>query len=160
MADFKNHRRVLVKCLSKDIIPVSVELRSNIKIPRGLNTIKKVERALLNERIRTVNNTLDMLECHRDTYMNKLSIVLDHEAMEESKSFINCIREARHNKTLECQKSKFERLWMKNKGGCSNKNSNMYGYHSGKILNSRQRATTKTAPSTTSNWVINMSSNH
>ena len=34
----------------------------------------------------------------------------------------------------------------------------MYGYHSGKTLNSRQTATTKTVPSAASNWVINMSS--
>ena len=85
--------------------------------------------------------------------------------MEESKSFTNCKKEARHNKTLECQKIKFERLWMNNKGGCSNQNSymygyhsSMYGYHSGKTLDSRPTATTKTAPSATSKWVINLSS--
>ena len=99
-----------------------------------------------------------MLEQQRDTCMYKLSRVLDHEAMEESKSFINCKKGARHNKTLECQKIKFERLWMKNKGDHSNQNSymygyhsNMYGYHSGKTLDSRPTATTKTAPSATSN---------
>ena len=56
-----------------------------------------------------------MLEQQRYVCMNKLSRALDHEVMEESKSFVNCIREARH-KTLDHQKSKFERLWMKNKG--------------------------------------------
>ena len=128
MADFKNHRRFLLRCLSKDLIPVSIKLRSNIKTPRGLNITNKADMALLNEGIRTINNTLDMLEWQRDTCMYKLSRVLDHEAMEESKSFINCIKEARHNKTLECQKIKFCKLWMKNKGGHSNQNSYMYNY--------------------------------
>ena len=64
--------------------------------------------------------------------------------MEESKLFMNCLREARHNKSLDCQKSKFERLWMKDKGGHSNVNPYMSGHHSGKIVNSRQTATTIT----------------
>ena len=42
---------------------------------------------------------------------------------ENVKEFINIKRESRHLKTLECQKSKFERLCKKKKkntGGCSN----------------------------------------
>ena len=113
MADFKNHRRFSLRCLSKNILPVSIKLRSNIKTPKGLNIIKRAEKALLNERIRTINNPLDMLQHQRDTCMNKLSRVLDCEAMEESKLLINCKREARHNETLDHQKSKFDRLWMK-----------------------------------------------
>ena len=49
----------------------------------------------------------------------------------------------------------------KNKGGHSNGedlNVHRYIYHSGKILDSRQTATTATAPTATSKWVINMSS--
>ena len=110
MADFKNYRIFSLRCLGKDIIPVSIRLKSNIRPPRGLNILKKAERVLFNERIRTINNTLEMLECHRDTYMNKLCRMLDQEVMEESKVFINKTKEARHIKTLDCQKAKFERL--------------------------------------------------
>ena len=61
MADFKNHRRFSLRCLSKDIIPVSIRLKSNIGTSRSLNILKKVER------IRSINNTLEMLECQRGT---------------------------------------------------------------------------------------------
>ena len=50
---------------------------------------------------------------------------------------------------------------MKNKGGHSNgENLNMHRcmYHSGNTLDSRQTATTTTAPAATPKWVINMSS--
>ena len=57
-----------------------------------------------------------MLECQRGTCINKLSRVLDQEVMEESMVFINITREARHVQTTDCQKAKFERLLMKNKG--------------------------------------------
>ena len=75
MVDFKFHRRFSLRCLSKDIIPVSIKLRSIIKTLKGLNIIRKAEKALLNERIKTINNTLDMLKLQRDICMNKLSRV-------------------------------------------------------------------------------------
>ena len=97
---------------------------------RWLEHLKKAERALLNEIIRTVNNTLQMLECLRGTCINKLYRVIDQEVMEECKVFMNKTREAKHVKTIYCQKAKFERLWLKNRSGHS-KNGNQYKYYSG-----------------------------
>ena len=51
MADFSNHRRFSVRCLSQDLNPVSIILRSTIKTPKGHQIIRKAERALLNKRI-------------------------------------------------------------------------------------------------------------
>ena len=59
---FHNHKRFLLRCLSSDLIPVSIRLKSNIKTPKGRSIIKRVERSLLNERIRSINNTITMLE--------------------------------------------------------------------------------------------------
>ena len=127
----------------------------NIKTPRSLNILRMAERAPLNERIRTINNTLEMLECQRGTCINKLSRVLDQEVMEEWKVFMNKTREARHLKTIDHEKAKFERLYLKNKGGHSN-SEDQYMYHGGKNHNSKQTA--KTMSATTSKWVKNMSS--
>ena len=80
MASLNNHRFSL-RSLSKDTIAVSIRLKSNIGTPRTLNILKKAERALLNERIRTINNTLEMLECQRSTCISKLSRVLDQEVI-------------------------------------------------------------------------------
>ena len=92
MADFKNHRRFLLRCLSADIIPVSIRLRSNIKSPKGFNIIKRAEKALLNEGIRMVNNTITMLENQIDTCINQLNSILDKDSMEESMIFIKTRR--------------------------------------------------------------------
>ena len=72
MADFQNHRRFSLRCLSQGIIAVSIRLKSNIKTPKGQHIVKKAERALLNERIRLINNTINMLSCQRDTCKNDL----------------------------------------------------------------------------------------
>ena len=83
--------------------------------------------------------------------------MLDQKVKEESKVFINRVKEARHFKTLDWHKAKFEQLCKKNKGvtkdGCLN---NQYMYDNGKNLDSRITATTTTAPAATSKWVINM----
>ena len=55
MADFQNHRHFSVRCLSKDVIPTSVRLKSNIRTPKAKYIIRMGERALLNERIRSIN---------------------------------------------------------------------------------------------------------
>ena len=107
MADIKNHRRFLLRCLSADIIPVSIRLKSNIKSPKGFNIIKRAEKALLNERIRTVNNTITMLEKEIDTCMNELYNTIDEESMEECMVFIKTRKESRHIKTQLRQINKF-----------------------------------------------------
>ena len=60
MVDFSRHRRFSLRCLSGNIIPVSIRLRSNIKAPKGHHIIRKAEKALLKERIRLINNTINM----------------------------------------------------------------------------------------------------
>ena len=67
MVDFSNHRIFSLRCLSKDVIPVSNRLWSNIKTPKGDHIIRNAEKALLNERIRSINNTINMLEIQVDT---------------------------------------------------------------------------------------------
>ena len=84
----------LLDALKEDLIPVSIKLRSNIKTPRAKIIIKKTERALLNERIRNINNTITMATHKRDTCINTLSEVFPKEIMEECNRLIFLRREA------------------------------------------------------------------
>ena len=34
MAEFKNHRRFTLRCLSKGLVPVSIKLKTTVKTPR------------------------------------------------------------------------------------------------------------------------------
>ena len=158
MADFKNHRRFTLRCLDNNIIPVSLRLKSNIRTPRAINIIKKTERALLNERIRTINNTIETLEHQCHTCRSDLNKVLDQEIMEECDKTIEKIKEDRHYKTMMRQKEKLNNLMRKkelgNKGGCSNSNMLRYMYHSGNNSYMYQSGT-NTSSSTT-----NITTNH
>ena len=107
IADFHYHRRFLLRCLSSDLIPVSIRLKSNIRTPKGCSIIRRAERSLLNERIRSINNTITMFELQWDTCINKLGSIINKEIMEECTKFIKLRREVRHKKTLERQTAKY-----------------------------------------------------
>ena len=81
MADFQDHRCFSLRCLSKDVIPTSVSLKSSIRTPKAKYIIRKAERALLNERIRSINNSITMFKSLRDTCINQLESILDKETM-------------------------------------------------------------------------------
>ena len=175
----------MLRCLDSNIIPVSLRLKSNIKTPKAISIIKKTERTLLNERVRTINNTIEMLECQCHMCRTELSRVLDREIMAECDKIMFKIKENRHYNTLERQKAKLDRLIRReepvSKGGCSNPNMQRYMYHSSTYMyesstsNSRKKVFTTTGTGTTtmedpnsrsttptstvvkSKWVINMS---
>ena len=90
--------------------PTSVRLKSNIKTPNGKYIIRKAERALLNERIRSINNSIAMFKSVRDTCKNQLESMVDKGTMEKCNEFIETRREIRHLKTLDRHLSKFNRL--------------------------------------------------
>ena len=120
MADFQNHRCFSLRCLSKSIIPTNVRLKTNIKMPKGKYIIKKAELALLNERIRSINNSIAMFKTIIDTCINQLESMVDKETMEECYMYMGSRREQRHLKTLERHLSKFSRLCHGITGGRSN----------------------------------------
>ena len=127
MADFKNHRQFTLRCLSNSIIPVSVQLKSNIKTPKGIYIIKKAEKALLNETVRTINNTINMFSWQINTCIEELKNEIKKEDMEECYRFIEGQRETRHLKTQKRQLEKFQRLCQRNTGGHSNHTNSSSG---------------------------------
>ena len=159
MADFANHRRFTLRCLSKGLVPVSICLTKNIKTPKGLQIVRRAERALMNERIRSINNTLNMVSSLRDTCKNQLKESLNDEWMDRCIEFIEVGREQQHLKTLERQKQKFDRLLAREKvreGDCT---TTLYGSHDGYHSDlTKQNNTTETRIRRENNWVKNLSS--
>ena len=150
MADFRNHRRFSLRCLKRDVIPVSIRLRSNIKTIRGLEIIRKTERKLLNERIRSINNSLEIYMYERNSIAHQLEERLGHSnIVKECQDFINRVIECRHQRVMTRQKGKFELLCQRKTGGRSNK-----GDHVDSVF--AQTSDTNTN-SSHSKWVINLS---
>ena len=158
MADFKNHRWFSLRCLSNDVILVSIRLKSNIKTPKGQEIIRRTEKALLNERIHSINNSIYMFRLQLDTCITELAKKIKEEDLRNCEEFIETRREARHYKTMVRQKQKLERLCHKNsskRGGCSN----LHGDHTcTNTVNSSISPVNNTCNTNTNKWVINISS--
>ena len=74
---------------------------------------------LLNERVRSINNTITIFNSQIHTCIDQLKGRIDREAMEDCYTFIKVKRERRHLKTLET-KAKFNQLWQSFTGGHPN----------------------------------------
>ena len=137
MADFKNHRRFTLKCLSQGLVPVSIKLKSTVKTPKGTYIVRKVEKMLMNERVRVINNSITMFNCQIDTCINHLERLLEKEVLEECYRFISERREKRHIQTQKRQIKKFNRLWQKNTGGTQTYNMAEEGKEAQKTIQSK-----------------------
>ena len=73
-----------------------MRLKSTIKTPKGRYIVRKVERTLLNDRVRSINNSLTMFKIQQDTCINNLEIAIDRETLSNCYDFIKVRREGRH----------------------------------------------------------------
>ena len=125
-------------------------LRTNIKTIRGLEIIGKTERKLLNERIRSINNSLELYMYERSSIVHQLEERLGQSnIVKECQDFINRVIECRHQRVMTRQKRKFELLCQQKTGGCSNKEDHVDSVFA-------QTSDTNTN-SSHSKWVINLS---
>ena len=126
MADYRNHRRFTIKWIKASITPVSCKLKNPLshKSSRSYQIIHKVEKQLLYKRIRNINSILATLDKQRENQYQKFKDTLDqnnsdHEQyLDRSRTFINRIKEHRHDKIKKKHIDKFEKLYFKR-----------YGYH-------------------------------
>ena len=121
MANYRNHGRFLIKCLKQEITPVSIKLKKNIHTTKASDIIRRAEKQLLDERIRSINNMIEIDMNKRDAYLHQLERVLDQDSIEECKSFIKRVIECRHRRVYDRQRAKFEVLVQQKTSGHSNK---------------------------------------
>ena len=72
---------------------MSIKLKSQVKTPKGLQIIRKAEIALINERVKSINNTLNMLGLEFHTCMRRLKDKIKEEDLLECISFIEKSKE-------------------------------------------------------------------
>ena len=115
MGDYRNHRRFMLKCIKASVTPVSCKLKNTINTTRSYNIIHKVEKQLLYERIRNINNILDMYLKMRSKQSSCLKIMLnecEHD-INRCLQLINKVKEHRHDKITRKQIDKFKCLYFK-----------------------------------------------
>ena len=142
-----------LRCLSNIVILVSVRLKRTIKTPRSWYIIRRAERQLLKECIRSINNTLELYKYQSEAYISQLKGLLDQTTMEECQELIKMIIEARHNKTMSWNTKEPS---MKNCQGKTGGSSNSNCGCSKPV--EQGVGTISTTTNTRSSWVKNLSS--
>ena len=140
------------------MIPVSLKLKKNIGTYKSNCIIHKAGRKLLNKRIRNINNTIEDLEHAKYMYECELKGIASIGIYKECEKYIEYAKETRHNKALQRQVSKFERLSEKNsakKSGHSKQCHRGMYLHSGRYM--YQQEPDQNTINQQKKWVINLS---
>ena len=115
-SDYKNHRIFSLRCLHKDLIPVSIKLKSTLDTSKARQIIRKAEKDLLQARIKTINNILVQVDRQIEEYRAKLASIILTERLGECQDFINKVSEFRFNKVRQRQINKLNHLVSKKEG--------------------------------------------
>ena len=135
-SDYKNHRIFTLRCLHKDLVPVSIRLKSTLTTSKARQIIRKAEKDLLQARVKVINNILDQVAKQTEDCRTQLASIISVERLRECQDFINKVSETRFIKVRQRQLNKFNILINKKQGNITRANatirSNNLGSQSGR----------------------------
>ena len=122
-SDYKNHRIFTLRCLHKELIPVSIKLKSILKTEKAKTIIRKAEKDLLQARIKAINSILDNIAKQTELCRSQLASVISAQRLRECQGFIDKVGEIRFTKVKQRQLNKFNNLLNKKEGNITRANS-------------------------------------
>ena len=122
-SDYKNHRIFTLRCLHKDLVPVSIKLKSTLTTSKARQIIRKAEKDLLQARVKAINNILDQFDQQREECRTQLASIISAERLRECQGFINKVSEIRFTKVRQRQLNKFNILINKKEGNITRANA-------------------------------------
>ena len=135
-SDYKNHRIFTLRCLHKELVPVSIRLKTTLTTSKARQIIRKAEKDLLQARVKAINNILDQVAKQTEHYRTQLASIISAERLRECQDFINKVSETRFIKVRQRQLNKFNILINKKQGNITRANatirSNNLGPQSGR----------------------------
>ena len=133
-----------MSCYNSRLTPVGLSLRSNVRGPRALSIVQKAERALLNERIRHHNFTIDILESEKQKLQHCLRVKLPSNEYQEVVNFFQNASQVENDRVKSRHIEKFRKL-----KECKQYNS---------LLDSTDISSSEDNSENKSKWVVNLSS--
>ena len=128
-SDYKNHRIFMLKCMGHNLIPINIRLKPTKSkqyiSANARKIIERAERQLMQDRGRTINNTIQASEDNGIHNKTRLASIVTQIDLDRCINFIEKVRQDRFNKVKDRQVRKFELLSNRNKPiQDSNHNSN------------------------------------
>ena len=128
-SDYKNHRIFTLRCLHNDLIPVSIKLKSTIKLTRAKQILRKAEKELLQARIKSINFILDNTSKQLEECRSKLVTIISTQKLRECQDFVDKVSENRFNKVKQRQINKLNLLTTRKEGNITRSNTNPNNYN-------------------------------
>ena len=114
--DYRNHRIFTLKCISKEIVPVSLRFKTTIRTEKARKIIRKPEKDLLQARFKSIKSVLGDNAKQRELSRSQLASIISTPTMDKCQHFIDKVSELRLLKIKERQINKFSRLLLKKEG--------------------------------------------
>ena len=115
-SDYKNHRIFTLRCIHKDLIPVSIKLKTTIKTEKAKKIVRKAEKDLLQAGIKAINSILDNVSKQTELCRSQLASILSTQRLRECQGFNEKVGEIRFIKVKQRQLNKFSNLLNKKEG--------------------------------------------
>ena len=112
----QNCRIFTLRCIHKDLTPVSIKLKSTLKTERAKKIVRKAEKDLLQARVKAINSILDNVGKQTGLFRSQLASILSTQRLREYQGFIEKVGEIRFNKVKQRQLNKFNNLLYKKEG--------------------------------------------
>ena len=113
----------MLRCLYKELIPVSIRLKSTLKTEKAKKIIRKAEKDLLQARIKAINSILDNIAKQTELYRSQLASIISAQRLRECQGFVDKVGEIRFTKVKQRQLNKFNILINKKEGNITRSNS-------------------------------------
>ena len=116
-----------LRCLHKDLVPVTIRIKLTLKTDRAKKIIRKAEKDLIQARIKSINSILANVIKQTEEVRAKLAAIISTDRLRECQGFIDKVSEIRFNKVKLRQIKKFQNLVNKKEGNItwsSNLNNN------------------------------------
>ena len=81
--DYKNHRIFTLRCLYRELVPVSLKLKSTLNTTTAKKIIRKVEKELIQARIKSINNILTNVAIQLEQCRSQLASSISTERLRE-----------------------------------------------------------------------------
>ena len=122
-SDYKNHRIFTLRCLHKDLIPVSIKLKSTLKTVKARQIIRKAEKDLPQARVKAIKSILDNVTKQTEECRTQLASIISAQRLRECQGFIDKVSEIRFTKVRQRQLNKFNILINKKEGNITRANA-------------------------------------
>ena len=80
-SNYRNHRIFTLKCISNELVLVSLRLKTTLKTKKARKIIRKAEKYLLQARVKSINSILGDNVKQRELSRSKLASIVSNSIM-------------------------------------------------------------------------------